>query len=277
MIKIDSHQHFWHYTSKEYGWIDDSMSAIRRDFLPPDLRIELRKAGFDGSVSVQARESVEETRWLLELSKTYPDVIRGVVGWVPLASPHLDRDLSELAQNTVLKGVRHLVQGEPDDSFILGRDFNRGISQLLEFKLTFDILIFERHLSYASVFVDRHPNQIFVLDHIAKPKIAKHEILRWADHFREIAKRPNVFCKLSGMVTEADHKNWRKEDLAPYMDVALEAFGPHRLMFGSDWPVCLVATTYENWANLVKERISSLSQAEQDAILGGVAQRAYRL
>lgn len=253
------------------------MSSIRRDFLPLDLRTELREAGFNGSVSVQARETVDETRWLLELAKKYPDIIRGVVGWVPLSSPRVHSDLSELAENSALKGVRHLVQGEPDDSFILGRDFNRGVSQLLDFRLAYDILIFERHLSYASVFVDRHPKQIFVLDHIAKPKIAKGELQPWADHLQEIAKRPNVVCKLSGIVTEANYKKWRKEDLAPYMDVVLKSFGPDRIMFGSDWPVCLVATTYAGWADIVKEQIHALSKPEQDAILGGTAQRVYRL
>ncbi len=277
MIRIDSHQHFWKYRPEDYDWITPSMAAIRRDFLPPDLQMELQGAGLDGSVSVQARQTLDETHWLLGLAKDFPHVIRGVVGWVPLSSPDVDRHLSELASHPALKGVRHVVQDEPDDQFILRKDFNEGVSRLLEHKLVFDILIFERHLSYASIFVDRHPNQIFVLDHIAKPKIAKHEIQPWAIHLQELAKRPNVFCKLSGMVTEADHKRWQKSDLAPYFDVVLQAFGANRLMFGSDWPVCLLATTYENWANLVKEEVGSLSQSEQDAIFGATAQRAYRL
>ena len=253
------------------------MSAIRRDFLPPDLHVELQRAGLEGSISVQARQTLEETHWLLALAKSFPNVIRGVVGWVPLSSPDAGGHLSELATNSTLKGVRHLIQDEPDDQFILRKDFNQGISQLLEHKLVYDILIFERHLSYASIFVDRHPNQIFVLDHLAKPKIAKGEMQPWAVHLQELAKRPNVYCKLSGMVTEADHRKWQKPDLVPYIDVVLESFGPNRIMFGSDWPVCLLATTYGKWFDLVKDQIHSLTQAEQDAILGNTAQRAYRL
>ena len=277
MNRIDSHQHFWHYTASDYNWIDESMSRIRRDFLPPDLQPELRRTGLAGSVSVQARQTLEETRWLLGLRRAYPEIIRGVVGWVPLTSPQLYRTLSELAADPALKGVRHAIQGEPADDFILRPDFNRGVAQLSQFKLVYDILILERHLSYSSVFVDRHPHQVFVLDHIAKPKIAAAELQPWADHLRELAKRPNVFCKLSGLVTEADHRNWTKEQLLPYIDVVLEAFGPGRIMFGSDWPVCLVATSYESWVHLVEQHIHALTPSEQSDILGGTATRVYRL
>lgn len=277
MIKIDAHQHFWRYQPQEYAWIDASMAKIQRDFLPADLQVELTRTGLDGSVAVQARETLEETRWLLDLAAHHPEVIRGVVGWFPLVSPDLPKYLRQLAENKSLKGVRHLLQAEPDDSLIASPAFNNGISHLLDFQLVYDILIVEHQLPAAITFVDRHPRQSFVLDHIAKPRIARHEIQPWSKHLREIAKRPNIVCKLSGLVTEADHDRWQKQDLRPYLDIVLEAFGPQRLLFGSDWPVCLVATTYGSWVDLVKEQISTLSPSERSAILGGNAQRVYHL
>lgn len=275
-MKIDAHQHFWKYNPAEYGWIDDSMARLRRDYLPEDLRENLCNTGFDGSIAVQARQCVEETAWLLALARE-ADIVRGVVGWVPLASDTVRRELERFAADPLLKGVRHVVQDEPDDDFILRDDFSRGVSLLREFRLVYDILIFERHLPQTITFVDRHPNQVFVLDHIAKPRILAGELEPWKRNITALAERRNVYCKLSGLVTEADVAHPSRETLLPYMEKVLEAFEPARLMFGSDWPVCLLACEYATWATWVHDFISKLSSAEQSRILGGTAVEAYNL
>jgi L-fuconolactonase len=275
-VRIDAHHHFWSYTCAEYGWIDDSMASIRRDFLPEDLAPEIRSCGVDGVISVQARQSLDETRWLQMLASQH-NFIRAVVGWVPLIAPDIHDVLASMVTAGHLKGVRHVLQGEPDDLYMLRKDFNCGIDLLLEFGLAYDILIFERQLPQTIQFVDRHPLQVFVIDHIAKPRIRDHAVHPWRENLRSLADRPNVFCKLSGMVTEANYTNWTDEDLAPYFDVVLDSFGPNRLMFGSDWPVCLVATTYRSWLDFIGRRIASLSNEERDAILGRTAVNAYRL
>jgi L-fuconolactonase len=275
-MKIDSHHHFWTYDPVEYGWIDDAMRAIRRDFLPEHLRAEIAAAGVDGVVSVQARQSLIETQWLLYLA-VHNDFIKGVVGWVELASPKAGAQLENAAANPKLKAVRHVVQAEPDDNFILRDDFNRGVRELKRFDLVYDILIFERHLPQTIRFVDSHPNQTFVLDHLAKPRIKDGLFEPWNKNIRELAERPNVYCKASGMVTEADYTRWTEAQLQRYFDVVLEAFGPERMMFGSDWPVCLVACGYARWHELVSGWISKLSADEQARILGGTAMEVYRL
>lgn len=275
-MKIDSHQHFWKYDPVEYGWIDDAMRAIRRDFLPGHLRAEIAAAGVDGVVSVQARQSLAETQWLLDLAAEN-DFIKGVAGWVELVSPNVGAELERFAANPKLKSVRHVVQGEPDADFILRDDFNHGIRELQKFSLAYDILIFERHLPQTIRFVDAHPNQVFVLDHVAKPRIKDGVLEPWNNNIRELARRPNVYCKISGMVTEADYKTWTEAQLRPYFEAVLGAFGPKRLMFGSDWPVCLVACDYVSWHKLVSGWISKLSPGEQARILGGTAIEAYRL
>src|SRR3954470_24884154 len=228
---IDSHHHFWKYGPEEYGWISDSMSVLRRDFLPDDLRNEIASAGIDGVVSVQARQTVEETRWLLNLAATN-DFIRGVVGWVPLVDDTVGPWLEQFAANPKLKAVRHVLQDEPDEHYVLRDDFNRGIRVLKRFDLRYDILVFERHLPSTIEFVDEHPGQVFVLDHLAKPKVREGILEPWRQNLCTLARRPNVYCKLSGVVTEADWNAWTPEQLAPYFDAALEAFGPNRLMFG---------------------------------------------
>ena len=274
-MKIDAHHHFWHYNTQDYGWISDEMSVLRRDFLPADLKPELDRAGIDRVVSVQARQCVEETEWLLKLAEEN-DFIAGVVGWLPIASPDFPALLEKYAANPKLRAIRHVVQDEPDDRFILGEAFNRGIDRLINTHLVYDILIFERHLPYAIEFVKRHSEeQLFVLDHIAKPKIAAGEMQPWADNLRKLAAFPNVYCKLSGLVTEADIHNWTPDQLRPYVETVLDAFGPGRIMFGSDWPVCTCATTYSAWRNLVGEFISHLSVNEQTQIMGGTALKAY--
>jgi L-fuconolactonase len=275
-MKIDAHHHFWVYDPAEYGWISDEMSALRRDFLPPDLKTEIRTAGVDGVVSVQARQSLAETRWLLELAAAH-DFIRGVVGWVPLTSPKVRDDLAVLARNPKLKAIRHVLQGERDPEFMLRPDFNAGVAALREFGLTYDILIYERHLPQTLKFVDRHPGQVFVVDHSAKPRIRENVLSPWREQLRELARRPRVYCKLSGLVTEADFHAWTPEQLRPYMETVLEAFGPQRTMFGSDWPVCLAACSYTRWHEVVSEFLSRLSATEQARVWGGAATEAYRL
>jgi L-fuconolactonase len=275
-MTIDSHHHFWRYDPVQYDWIDDSMRVLRRDFLPEHLHAALEEAKVDGVVSVQARQTMEETRWLLSLAQQH-DFIRGVVGSAPLASPELKRELESLAGEDKLVGVRHVVQDEPDENFILREDFNAGVAALAEFGLRYDILILERHLPQTIRFVDRHPNQIFILDHVAKPRIRDDEIDGWLRNIQELARRGNVYCKVSGMVTEADPRNWAPRQLRPYFDAVLESFGPDRLMFGSDWPVCLVGVGYAHWADVVRGWTRELCPAERDRIFGGTAIEAYGL
>lgn len=275
-LYIDAHQHFWHYNPHEYGWIDDSMASLRRDFLPADLQPELERNGFTGCVAVQARQSVQETRWLLELAAQNSFVL-GVVGWVDLQAPDLRTQLEALAANSKLVGVRHIVQGEADDQFLLGPNFQRGIGMLDEFQLAYDILIYRRHLPVAVEFVQRFPQQRFVLDHLAKPSIRDGNLHSWRSGIQRLASLPNVMCKLSGLVTEADWKRWRAEQIRPYLDVAFECFGPDRLMIGSDWPVCTVAASYSQVVEIVTEYLKPFSQEIRNAVLGANAQRFWGL
>jgi L-fuconolactonase len=275
-MKIDAHHHFWKYVPAEYDWISDQMSVLQADFLPADLKKEIDHVGIDGAISVQARQSVHETEWLLDLAEEH-DFIKGVVGWVPLASPDVRKTLERLLERPKLKGVRHVVQDEPDDHFILRNDFNLGVSALADFGLVYDILIFERHLPQAIEFVDRHPNQRFVLDHLAKPRAKEKAIEPWCSNLNRLAQRENVCCKLSGLVTEADWASWTYEQLRVYLDIALEAFGPRRVMFGSDWPVCLLAATYSKWYEVVSRFCGQLSADEQSRLHGSTAIEVYRL
>lgn len=272
---IDSHHHFWKYNPGEYPWISPD-SVLARDYPPADLKREISASGVDGVVSVQARQSVEETRWLLELA-AQNDFIRGVVGWVPLISPDVNRDLERFVVNPRLKSIRHVLQDEPDNDYMLRPDFDHGIGLLKNCKLRYDILIFERHLPQSIKLVDRHPNVTFILDHIAKPKIKENILSPWRENLRELARRPNVYCKFSGMVTEADPRSWSEQQLRPYMDAALQAFGARRLMFGSDWPVCLLACAYGRWYEIVSRFASQLTAGERERLMGGTAIEAYGL
>src|ERR1051326_666899 len=275
-MKIDAHQHFWIYNQKDFGWIDESMAAIRRNFLPEDLQPELKANAFDGSVVVQTCQTLEETRWLLELAEHNPSIL-GVVGWADLRSPDIQSQLATLTRNPKLVGVRHIVQSEPDDRFLLQPDFLRGISALEEFDLAYDILIYTKHLPVATEFVQRFPRQRFVLDHLAKPPIKNGEIDSWADGIRRLAACPNVFAKLSGLVTEADWHLWKPEQIVPYLDVAFDAFGLKRLMIGSDWPVCLAAAPYGRTMGIVNDYILKHVPESGDDLLGGNAMRFWRL
>ncbi len=274
--RIDAHHHFWKYDPVQYSWISDQMKVIRRDFLPRDLELEIKSAGVNGVVSVQAQQTMEETWRLLKYVDEYPFIL-GVVGWVPLISPDLNRALASLAGHPRLRSVRHNLQDDPDPLYMLREDFNRGIAALKPYHLAYDILIFERHLPQTIQFVDRHPDQVFVLDHIAKPRIKAGEISPWRENIRELAKRPHVYCKVSGMVTEADYTHWTEDQLKPYFDVVISAFSPRRLMFGSDWPVCLVAVSYRRWLEVVERAIATLSADERARIWSGTAREAYRL
>jgi L-fuconolactonase len=275
-MRVDTHQHFWRYTADEYGWIDESMSCLRRNFLPEDLEPELKRAGFDGSIVVQVRQTLEETRWLLDLAAS-SQFILGVIGWVDLRASDVGAQLARFAGNPKLLGVRHIVQSEPDERFLLQPEFLRGISALAEFDLTYDLLIHPRHLPVAAEFVRRFPHQRFVLDHLAKPLIKSGALQPWAADIRKLAQFPNVFCKLSGLVTEADWKAWRLEHFAPCLDVAFECFGPDRLMIGSDWPVCTVAASYAQTMDVVVNYLAKYPAEVREAVLGRSASRFWRL
>ena len=275
-MRVDAHQHFWKYNPAEYEWIDDSMVAIRRDFLPEDLEPQLERNEFQGSIAVQARQTLEETRWLLELANRSSKIL-GVVGWVDLCSPDVCSQLSEFTRNPKLVGIRHIVQSEPDNRFLLRPDFLRGITTLEEFDLAYDILIYTKHLPVAAEFVERFAKQRFVLDHLAKPAIKLREIESWAAGVRRLAAFPNVFCKLSGLVTEADWQRWKPEDITPYLDIAFATFGASRLMIGSDWPVCLVAGSYSRTLDVVKNYLQFYPAETRDAVLGENARRFWRL
>jgi len=275
-MNIDSHQHFWTYKPDQYSWIDDSMAALRRDFLPADLSLAFESSGFKGSVVVQARQTLEETRWLLDLAER-SRLILGVVGWVDLQSPEVRSQLELFVRNPKLVGIRHIVQSEPDDRFLLRPEFLRGVSVLEEFDLAYDILIYDKHLPVAAEFVARFPRQRFVLDHMAKPPIKSGVIRPWEEGIRHLAEFPNVWCKLSGLVTEADWQRWEPEQIEPYLDIAFSAFGADRLMFGSDWPVCLLAASYSRVNQVVMDYLDRRQPACYEAVFGGNAQKFWRL
>lgn len=275
-MRIDAHHHFWHFDPDQYDWITQAMSVLRRDYLPADLEPELHAAGIQGVVTIHAQQTLEETRWLLNLAGEH-QYIQGVVGWVPLAAPDVCEQLESLAQQPALKGVRHVVQDEPDERFLVRDAFNAGVDALTKHGLVYDILVYERQLPQAIQFVDRHPQQVFVLDHLAKPKVSGAVKEPWRRHIRQLAERENVYCKVSGLTTEADWQSWNEEQLAFYLDTVLEAFGAGRLMFGSDWPVCLLATNYNVWYELVQHHFVNLSVDEQGRIFGRTAVEAYRL
>ena len=275
-MKIDSHHHFWKYDPHTYSWMNEKMEVLKIDYQPADLKKEIAEAGIDGVVSVQADQSLRETDDLLEHARTN-DFILGVVGWFPLADNKVRDLFDKYSNNELLKGVRHVVQDEPDDNFILDDQFNRGVSLLKDYNWVYDILIYERQLGPSIQFVDRHPEQIFVLDHIAKPRIGDSAMEPWKAQMYEISKRENVSCKLSGIATEAKWNEWKKEDLIPYMEIALDAFGPSRVMFGSDWPVAKLAVEYGPWVEICRDFISNLSDNEKSLIEGRVALEVYGL
>jgi L-fuconolactonase len=279
-MRIDSHQHFWSYSPAAYPWIGAGMEQLARDYLPQDLEAVSAAAGIGGTVAVQARQSHEETRWLLDLAERHP-LIRGVVGWVDLRSRTVAEQLREFAGRKAFVGVRHVVQDEPDPRFLLGEEFVHGLRQLAPRNLTYDLLLHPSQLAAAVELVAQLPEQPFVLDHLAKPQIARWtrpgDLASWRRDIVALARYETVCCKLSGLVTEAVWRQWHSDDFTPYLDIALDAFGPGRLMFGSDWPVCLLAADYGEVAGIVSMFSGTLSAGEQAAIWGGTAMRFYGL
>jgi len=273
-MRIDSHQHFWHYNAARDGWITDEMSVLKGDFLPEELIQQMRSSGIDGSIAVQADQSETETHFLLKLAESHPEIV-GVVGWVDLKAENVSDRLEYFSHFEKLLGFRHIVQAEPDDRFLLREDFLRGIKALERHDFTYDILIYERHLPVAAEFVRSFPSQKFVVDHLAKPCIKKKQLDDWARDMRAIAANQNVYCKISGMVTEADWRRWKEADFKPYLDIVFEAFGADRLMFGSDWPVCLVAAGYGQVKDIVAHYTRDLSESEKEKIFGLNAARFY--
>lgn len=277
-MRIDAHHHLWRFDPIAYGWIDATAAALRRDYLHADLARELTASGLDGAIAVQARQSLAENDFLLAQADASAGRIRGVVGWVDLAADDADEILGRYAARRGLVGVRHVVQAEADPGFLARPDFNRGVALLRRHRLVYDVLIYAPQLPAAIAFVDRHPSQSFVLDHIAKPSIVADRLDHaWMASFREMAKRPHVTCKLSGVVTEVRDPAWSPETLRPYLELAVEAFGPARLMFGSDWPVCRLRVEYGDWVRTVQAFTASWSEAERAAFWGGTAATVYGL
>jgi L-fuconolactonase len=276
-VRIDAHHHLWRFDQARLPWIAESMPALRRDYGLADLDAAVAGTGVERTLLVHAQQNLDETEWMLDLARQSPR-IAGVVGWVPLVAPDLDATLGRLAADPRFRGVRHIVHDEPDDDYLLRDDVNRGIARLRPHGLVYDVLIFARHLPQAIAFVDRHPDQPFVVDHVAKPTIRAAAFDRaWADGLRRLAERPHVTCKLSGLVTEVRDPDWTPALLQPYVEVALEAFGPSRLMFGTDWPVCRLRCEYAEWVAAVDGFVAPLSAAERADILGGTAARVYGL
>ena len=274
-MKIDSHQHYWHFNTADYGWMGEDMSVIKRDFLPTDLLPELKSIDFDGSVAVQARQSLEETNWLLQLADEHPH-IKGVVGWLDLQSEQAEEQIAAFAKHPKAVGVRHVIHDEEDIDFMLRPEFIRGVQLLEKYDMAYDILIFPKHLTNTIEFVKQFSEkQTFVVDHIAKPLIKDGIVSPWKEDIAALAKFPNVYCKVSGMVTEADWNTWTPENIRPYLDVVMEAFGPERILIGSDWPVCLVAGKYSEVMQVVIDYISTFPEKEQALMLGGNAVKAY--
>jgi L-fuconolactonase len=266
-MRIDSHQHFWRFNPQRDAWITDEMAALKRDFLPEDLLPELKTSGIDGCIAVQADQSENETLFLLDLAGRHKQ-IKGVVGWIDLRSAALQERLQYFSRFEKLRGFRHIAQSEPDDRFLLRSEFARGIGQLADFGYTYDLLIYPKQLPVAIELAARFPKQRFVIDHMAKPSIRSSQFEPWSGLMRKMASLPNVYCKVSGLVTEAKWTGWRANDFEPYLDFIFEAFGCDRLMFGSDWPVCLLAGNYRQVADLVFSYVGRFPADQQDRVLG---------
>ena len=273
---IDAHQHFWQYDPARHAWMTEEMSAIRRDFLPTRYESECAANGVDASVVVQVDQTESETSFLLDLAERFPR-IAGVVGWVDLRSPRVAERLEHFTQFKKLRGFRHIAQAEPDDRFLVQPGFLDGIARLRECNFTYDILVYPKQLPATIELVARFPQQPFVLDHLAKPFIKAGTLEPWASHIKTLAQNPNVFCKLSGLVTEADWRNWKADDFRAYFDVVFAAFGADRLMFGSDWPVCTLAAGYRQVKQLIEGYVDDHASEHKGKIFGDNAVRFYRL
>ncbi len=274
---IDAHQHFWHRGKFKDAWLDEPQhKPISGSYLPEHLAPLLRQCGIDGSVFVQTQHDLGENRWALDLAKKHPFIL-GVVGWVDLASADCEKQLLEFKADPKFVGIRHITQGEPDDDFIVRDDVVRGLKILEKHRVPFDLLFYVKHLKHAATLARKLPDLPMVIDHLAKPRIKEHQTDGWIDPLKAAAKFPNVYCKLSGMVTEADWKGWTPKDLTPYVQAALEAFGPDRCMYGSDWPVCLLAAPYPSVVATLREALGPISDAERAKIFGGTAEKFYGL
>lgn len=276
MLRIDSHQHFWKYDAVRDSWITDEMTVLRRDFLPDDLDPARKANGIDATIAVQADQSEDETQFLLQLAERHGS-IAGVVGWIDLRSPRVEELLRLFSKFEKLRGFRHIAQSEPGDRFLVREDFVRGVAQLAQFGFTYDILIYPKQLPAALELVTRLPQQKFIIDHLAKPLIKSRTIAEWAKFMQSLANSPNACCKLSGLVTEADWRHWKKEDFRPYLDVVFDAFGPDRLLFGSDWPVCLLAASYQQVLEIVEDYVQGYPADAKEKIFGANAARFYGL
>ena len=272
---IDSHQHFWNYDPVRDAWINASMNVIKRDFLPKDLKPLLDENGIDGCIAVQADQSENETDFLLSCAQKNK-FIKGVVGWLDLTSENLESRLDYYAKNPFLKGLRHIVQAEKDD-YLLRDDVQNGISKLANYNLTYDILVFPSQLSAAIALVKKFPNQQFILDHIAKPNISNSMDELWKSNIIELSKSQNVSCKLSGLVTETNNYTFNDIDFNPYMDVIFQSFGPKRILFGLDWPVCLLAASYKKVYDLIFVYLENQSIETKAQIFGQNAIKIYNL
>ena len=275
-MRIDAHQHFWKFDPVRDSWITGEMSVIQKDFFPQELQLLLQKNNFDGSVVVQSDQSESENEFQLKNADENA-FIKGVVGWIDLQSKDAEEKLSYYSSFKKMKGFRHVLQGEVDRALMLKPAFMNGISKLEKFGFTYDILIYADQLKYIGEFVSAFPDQKFVIDHLAKPDIKNKKISDWKREIENVAGHENVYCKISGMVTEADWKNWTQKDLIPFIDVVIESFGSNRIMFGSDWPVCLVAASYEQTLNIVQEYFYSFSASEQELFFGKNAIKFYNL
>jgi len=274
-MRVDSHVHFWHYDEQEYDWISDGMEVLQQDYLPRHVARTLNRNGLDGCVAVQARQSELETHFLVELAKSN-EIIKGVVGWIDLRDEKLEERLQYFSQYSQIKGWRHVVQGEPDD-FLLRKDFQRGIQALQPFGYTYDVLIYHHQLKPALEFVSLFPEQKFVIDHCAKPDIRAKSIDTWKVHMKEMAKHPNVSCKISGLLTETRWKQWSPADFYPYLDVIFEAFGTDRILYGSDWPVVLLSGIYVQWRSLIDKYMENIEEEEKEKVMGENAVSFYGL
>lgn len=270
---IDSHVHFWKYNKADYSWIDDSMKILQKNYLPEDIELTLKRNNVDGCIAVQAEPSELHTRFLAELANTHP-LVKGVIGWADLQSPAAEKKLTELRAYPSIKGIRHIVQSEPDD-FLYNKAFRQGISLLQQFGYTYDLLIYPRQLKAALDFVGEFPDQVFILDHSAKPSIKGKEIEGWKKGMEDLAAHPNIYCKLSGLLTEARWKDWSAADFYPYLDVLFGTFGANRLLFGSDWPVMLLSGIYVQWKSLLEKYMEGMVEEQRDMVFGINAQKIY--
>jgi L-fuconolactonase len=275
-LRIDAHQHFWKFDPVRDSWITDDMQVIQRDFLPDDLFKEINTQKIEGTIAVQAAESETETRFLLELAEEN-EFIKGVVGWIDLKHEMIDIQLQEWKKFSKLKGFRNITQGKPDDQYFKNKDFQKGIRQLTANQFTYDVLVYHDQLPAAIQFTERFPDQAFILDHLGKPAITAGEIKKWKENIRVLSQHPRTFCKLSGLITEADWKKWRYEDLSPYLEIVGEYFGVDRICFGSDWPVCLLAGSYGEVTGILTRFLQQVNQSDHEKVWGTNAANFYQL